>query len=257
MSKNVLSVERKERIRQAVQHRGAVHLEDLCEELGVSQATVRRDLAVLDRAGLVRRVHGGAVGVGGSMAEPGFEDKTAMAAAEKRRIAQKALAMVEPEMTVFLDGGSTVLALAALLKDMPTLTVATNSMRVAELFADSGPQTIMLGGELRRISQTFVGPLSAPLIEQLHPDLAFFGALGVSANAGMTTTDPREALTKRLALANARKSVLLADGAKVGRVSFVKFGDTGALDALVTDAGASEGELESIARTGARVVVAA
>jgi DeoR family transcriptional regulator, fructose operon transcriptional repressor len=257
MSKvNRLAAERKEKIREYVRRDGVARIEDLCRDLEVSPATVRRDLAELHRSGALRRVHGGAIGGTGSLAEPLFEDKTATAEKEKGRIARQALTLIKPADCVFLDGGSTVLALARLLKDRPSLTVATNSLRVAELFADSGPQTVLLGGELRRISQTFVGPLSAPLMRQLHPDIAFLGALGVSAQAGMTTTDPREALTKSIVLEQARQAILLAHGEKIGQVSFVKFGELRCLSALVTDKSAPPAERNRIARKGTRVLVA-
>ena len=251
-----LAVERQSRIRKILQDRGIVTVEDLCRELKVSGATVRRDLADLDGQGHIRRVHGGAVSVGGPAEEPLFEDKAVIAAKEKQRIAEAALRYVQPKDSIFLDGGSTVLALARLLTERTGLTVVTNSLRVASALSGAGPRVILTGGELRRLSQTFVGPLTSALISQIHVDTAFMGTIGLSADDGLTTTDPREAFTKELAMARAKRVILLADGSKLGKVSFVKFGSLPRVSVLITDAGAGSDELKRFRKMGIEVVKA-
>jgi len=250
-----LAAERLEKTRRILVQRRIVRVDDLSRELGVSPATIRRDLSELDRRGHVRRVHGGAVATESSMAEPGFEDKAAIAAREKQRIAAAALQFVKPEDSIFLDGGSTVLALARLLGDMDRLTVVSNSLRVAGLFSGKGPRMILVGGEFRRLSQTFVGSLTKPLIDQLHVDTAFIGTIGLSGEDGMTTTDPREAFTKEQIIANARRVVLLADSGKVGKVSFVRFGSFDSIDVLVTDKGIGT-EAKRFRKRGLKVITA-
>jgi len=250
-----LAAERLDRVRRMLKQRGVVRVDELCEELGVSPATVRRDLAEMDRLGQVQRVHGGAVRVGGRLDEPGFEDKASTAAREKQCIAEAALKFVKSRDCIFLDGGSTVLSLARLLVERDQLTVMTNSMLVASTFSEDGPNTILTGGELRRISQTFVGSVAAPLIEQLHPDVAFLGTIGISAEEGMTTTDPREALTKSLVVSRAQQVILLADSTKIGRVSFVEFGALDRLDVLITDSGADKKELKKFRKKGIKIVL--
>jgi DeoR/GlpR family transcriptional regulator of sugar metabolism len=251
-----LAAQRQERIRQTVRERGAVSVEDLHRELGVSAATVRRDLLDLDARGQVRRVHGGAVRAEGAVEEPVFDDKAAVAAAEKHRIAQAALRLVKPAEAVYLDGGSTVLALARLLTDRHGLTVVTNSLRVATTLSGAGPDLIVTGGELRRLSQTFVGPLTRPLLDQLRVDIAFVGTMGLSHAEGMTTTDAREALTKELAMSRARRVVLLAHSAKIGTVSLVRVGTIEQVDVLVTDGGADPKDVARFRRRGLKVVIA-
>ncbi|MBM4143499.1 MAG: DeoR/GlpR transcriptional regulator [Lentisphaerae bacterium] len=251
-----LAAGRQERVRGVLRERGVVSVEELRARLGVSGATVRRDLEALNRRGQVRRVHGGAVCVEGRLDEPLFDDKTAIAAREKQRIAEAALKLVKQGDSVFLDGGSTVLALARLLTGYSGLTAVTNSLRVAALFAGVGPRVIMAGGELRRLSQTFVGALSRPLLEQLRFDTAFMGTIGLTAADGMTTTDAREALTKETVMANARRVVLLADGSKIGAVSFVKVGALDKVDVLITDSGADRGEVARLRKKGVKVVTA-
>jgi DeoR/GlpR family transcriptional regulator of sugar metabolism len=96
---------------------------------------------------------------------------------------------------------------------------------------------IVVGGELRRLSQTLVGPLSRPVLDSLHVDLAFMGTIGLDAEAGLTTTDPAEAFTKEQVLRRAGRVILLADRAKLGQVSFVRAGRLEQVDVLVTDRG--------------------
>lgn len=249
-----LAARRKEKIARILRQRRIVHVEEFCGKLAVSAATVRRDLADMERQGLLRRVHGGAMAAERRLAEPVFEDKEGIAAGEKKRIAAAAAELVNPSDTVFLDGGSTVLALARRLVDMAGITVVTNSLRVAGTLSGTGPRMILAGGELRRLSQTFVGPLTGPLIEQLHVDTAFIGTLGLSVSEGMTTTDPREAHTKSLVMAHARQVVLLADSSKIGKVSFVKFGALQDVDVLITDRGASRQDSRALRQLVSRVV---
>jgi DeoR family fructose operon transcriptional repressor len=250
-----LAAVRQERIHDILGQRRIARVEDLCRELGVSAATVRRDLAELDQRGQLQRVHGGAVSVQSRMDEPGFEDKTALAAREKQGIAAAALKFIKPNDSIFLDGGSTVLALARLLAGNNSVTVVTNSVQVAGAFSAAGPRMILLGGELRRLSQTFVGPLTRPLIDLLHIDTAFMGTIGLSDRHGLTTTDPREAQTKEMVIDHARQVVLLADSTKIGKVSFVRFSSLDRVDALITDAGADHGELRRFRKRGIKTIM--
>ncbi|MDA3798031.1 MAG: DeoR/GlpR family DNA-binding transcription regulator [Kiritimatiellae bacterium] len=241
--KNLAAV-RFEEIKRLLKGKHVLSVVELSETLGVSQATIRRDLVELEKVGALKRVHGGAMEIESRLMEMTFDDKARVAGEEKDCIAGKALEFVPSDGSIFLDGGSTVLALARLLVDMKDLTVVTNSIRVATLFSGGGPRVILVGGELRKRSQTFVGALTGAILENLHVDIAFMGALGVSADSGMTTTDPREAYTKDLVLKNANKSVLLVDGSKVDKVSFVKFGDLKKLNCIITDDGVKKSKLK-------------
>lgn len=230
-----LAAGRLEKLRQIVREHRIVRVDELAERLGVSAPTVRRDLLHLESRGELRRVHGGAVALESRLEEPLFDDKTSIAAAEKRRIAEAAALLIRPKDSIFLDGGSTVLALAALLHDRADITVVTNSLRVAAELAGGGPALILVGGELRRLSQTFVGPLTRFTLEPIHVDRAFMGTIGLTVEAGMTTTDPREAYTKSLIMEHAGEVVLLADSSKLGKVSFARFGSLAALSLVITD----------------------
>jgi len=115
---------------------------------------------------------------------------------------------------------------------------------------------ILVGGELRRLSQTFVGTLTQPTIERLHLDTAFIGTIGLSAREGMTTTDPREAHTKELVMSHARRVILLADSSKVGKVSFVKFGYLDDVTVLITDSELVRKDARAFRQRGIEVMTA-
>jgi DeoR/GlpR family transcriptional regulator of sugar metabolism len=230
-----LAPERWESLRALIRERGVIRVEDLCRELGVSPATVRRDLDQLEGNGAIRRVHGGAVSVESRLEEPLFDDKTSIAAREKRRIAEAALAFIEPDDTIYLDGGSTVLELARLLRERTNLTVVTNSLRAAHELAGRGPRLMLIGGELRRLSQTLVGPLTRLMLSELHLDKAFMGTIGFALEQGLTTTDPSEAFTKEIVMGQARQVLVLADSAKAGKVSFAHAGGWNKVHVLITD----------------------
>ena len=235
------------------EHR-VVRVHALCSELGVSAATVRRDLEILEEQGQVRRVHGGAVSVDSMLDEPLFDDKASLSTKEKFAIARKALDYIQPDDTIFLDGGSTVLGLAHLLRDRSNLTVVTNSLRAAQELSGHGPRLLLIGGELRRRSQTLVGPMARHLLEEVYLDKAFMGTIGLSLENGLTTTDPNEAYPKQLVLEHAREVILLADSSKYGKVSFAKAGRLDQVQVLITDAALPRKAVNDLRKRGIRVV---
>jgi DeoR family transcriptional regulator, fructose operon transcriptional repressor len=247
---------RRERVAQIVRARRAVRVEDLRSELGVSLATIRRDLDELEAQGSLRRVHGGAVSTDERPVERRFDAKAEAHAQEKRRIAACAATLIEPEETVYLDGGSTVLELARRLVDRDDLTVVTNSLPAIVELAGRGPRLVVIGGELRPLSQAIVGPLSRLLLERLYVDRAFIGTFGLSLDAGLTTSDPAEAYTKELVLGRSRQVVLLADAGKLGTRSFAHAGRLDQVDLLVTDAPLTEHAAATFDRAGVRVLIA-
>ena len=251
-----LAPQRRQRILSIVEARRAARLEELSAALGVSQATVRRDLDELAAEGKVRRVHGGVVAIADRPNEPHFDVKAVEAAEEKERIAARAVQLLSPDDTVYLDSGSTVLAAARLLRGRDRLTVVTNSLPAAMELAGHGPRLIMVGGELRERSQALVGPLTHSLLRSIHVDRALMGTYALSLEDGMTTTDPAEASTKEIVLGRAREVILLADSRKMGTRSLVSAGGLGAIDILVTDDRIDEAAVRDLEGRGIRVIKA-
>jgi DeoR/GlpR family transcriptional regulator of sugar metabolism len=248
--------ERRARMRQIVRSRRAVRIEELKAELGVSTATIRRDLDELQGSGELRRVHGGAVSIDVHPIEARFEAKAAEHADEKRRIAARAVELIDRDSSVYIDAGSTCLELARLLAHRDDITVVTNSLPAIVELAGSGPRLVVVGGELRPLSQAIVGPLSTPLLDELYVDRAFMGTFGLSLDAGLTTTDPAEAFTKEHALTRAREVVLLVDSSKLGTRSFAHAGHLDQIDVVITDAELDEEAATIFEDAGVRVLVA-
>lgn len=249
-----LAVRRRQRLATIVESRGSARLDELSAALGVSQATVRRDLNALATHGRVRRVHGGVVAVDQRLDEPHFDVKAAANAQAKQRIAECAVELIRPTDTVYLDSGSTVLALARLLHGWTKLTVVTNSLPVATELVGRGPRLIVVGGELRAESRAIVGPLSRLMLDELRVDRAVMGTFALDLADGPSTTDPAEAYTKRLVMERAREVVLLADGTKLGTHSFVQAGQLGDIDILITDRPPDDPSARRLARAGIRVL---
>jgi DeoR family fructose operon transcriptional repressor len=232
----LLTAEREQRIMQLLQEAEVVTVSTISAALGMSEATVRRDLQAMHERGLLERVHGGATIKQESRPEPLFSDKEGQFSAEKQRIANAALALIRDHDTIFLDGGSTVLMLARMLDSFKALTIVTNSLMAAAQLMESPHRLILCGGEFRAISRTLIGPLSAPVLQNIVVDKAIMGTMGFTLADGMSTTDANEAYTKSKVMERARQIILLADRSKLGTSSFVTCGPDWRLDVLVSDA---------------------
>ena len=225
----------------------------LCKELNVSEATMRRSLQSMHERNLLERVHGGATLRGALRPEQLFSDKEGQLNQEKSRIAEAALAMIEDNDVIYLDGGSTILCLARLLDQRKNLTIVTNSLMAASILMESGHKLILTGGEFRAISRTLVGPLSAHVIRNITVNKAFMGTIGLTLSDGMSTTDASEAFTKLQVLPRARQVILLADHSKLGFSSFVHSGDLRSINVLITD-GIGDAFKERLEQEGIMVV---
>src|ERR1700753_3790506 len=179
----MLARHRQSLILQAVRSDGSARVSDLTQRLGVSDMTIRRDLEVLARDGLVEKVHGGAVLPGTPAShEPGFEAKLVLERPEETAIA-RAASLVTPGTAIALGSGTTTFALAQCLLDVPGLTIVTNSLRVTNLFSgtrslDGTADSVVLTGGVRTPSDALVGPVADLTIRSLHFDLLFLGCSG-------------------------------------------------------------------------------
>jgi DeoR/GlpR family transcriptional regulator of sugar metabolism len=236
----MLARQRQERILEQVTLTGGARVSDLVELLGVSDMTIRRDIATLARKGLVARVHGGATAVSGRSAdEPGFAAKSGLQTLEKAAIAEAAADLVSPGDSVALSAGTTTYAVAGYLRRVPNLTVVTNSLPVAELLHASARDdlTVILTGGVRTPSDALVGPVAVSALRSLHVDWLFLGVHGVDARAGFTSPNLVEAETNRALIASARQVVVTADSTKWGVVGLSSMARLDEVDVLVTDEG--------------------
>ncbi|RFU84525.1 DeoR/GlpR transcriptional regulator [Streptomyces triticagri] len=247
--------ERQQEILRLARDGGRVDVLSLAEEFQVTAETIRRDLKALDRAGLVRRVHGGAIPAGALDFEPDLAERESTAADEKDRIARAAVAELPTEGSVILDAGTTVARLAGAIPLESGLTVVTHGLPVAARLADHpGIQLHLIGGRVRHRTRAAVDAWALRSYGEIRADVAFLAANGFSAAAGLTTPDLAEAAVKRAAANAARRVVLLADSAKHGQEHFARFGSLADVDLLITDTGLDPGEAEAIEQDGTEVL---
>lgn len=247
--------ERHQQILARARAEGRVDVTALADELDVTPETIRRDLTALERHGLVRRVHGGAIPVERLGFEPGIADREGLLAGEKERIAKAALDELPDGGAVIFDAGTTTVRLAELLPADRELTVVTHALPVATVLATRPGITLhLVGGTVRGRTLAAVGTWAVQALADIHADVAFVGTNGLSVEHGLTTPDLAEAAVKRALVTNARRTVVLADHTKLGRVDFAHVVPLSAVDTLVTDTGAEPELVDEIEAAGTRVV---
>ncbi|GCD21317.1 DeoR/GlpR transcriptional regulator [Cellulomonas sp. H30R-01] len=247
--------ERHQQILARARAEGRVDVTALADELDVTPETIRRDLTALERHGLVRRVHGGAIPVERLGFEPGIADREGLLAGEKERIAKAALDELPDGGAVIFDAGTTTVRLAELLPNDRELTVVTHALPVATVLATRPGITLhLVGGTVRGRTLAAVGTWAVRALADIHADVAFVGTNGLSVEHGLTTPDLAEAAVKRALVTNARRTVVLADHTKLGRVDFAHVVPLSAVDTLVTDTGAEPELVDEIETAGTRVV---
>lgn len=255
-----MSIRRTDRMRTVLsllRTRGELTSSQLCDEVGVSKVTLRRDLTDLAEQGLVVRTHGGARAVDAGDTEIPVRLRDHRLVAIKRRIAQHAAALVPyGPHAVGLTGGVTTAETARALKGRPNLTIVTNSLTIAaECALDAHMKVVMTGGLIRANSMEAVGPLSEHAFHAITVGTAILGADGMSARSGATTYDESEARTSIVMADNAQRVIVAVDGSKIGKVTFAKMVGLDRIDDLVTDSGADRAELDQISAAAVEVHV--
>lgn len=229
----------------------------LAGEFGVSAATIRRDLQVLEDQKLLARTHGGAVAIDVAYELP-VRYRTGQHREEKTLVAQRTAALLpRGPLTLGLTGGTTTHLLARLLAERVDLTIVTNALNIAaELALRPRLKLIMTGGVSRTQSYELVGPLADQALARLNLEIAVVGVDGLSVRGGLTTHDEIEAHTNACMLHRADRVIVVTDGSKIGRVCLAAIGPITDATTLVTDASADPAELEAIRRSGVEVIIA-
>jgi DeoR/GlpR family transcriptional regulator of sugar metabolism len=253
----MLALERRRRIAESIRSRGAVSVTEMAEALGTSEITLRRDLRAMAGEGLLVRTHGGAVLADGLVSEPTYSEKANQAAAEKAAIAKLAAGLVAPGDSIVMGPGTTTLALARLLVDVPELTVVTNSLLIAQaLMPASRVEVILTGGTLRRAIHALVGPAAEESVRQLRASSVFISGNGLTAERGLSTPSPLVAAADRALAAAAQQTVVLADHTKIGLETMCQTVPLHRISTLVTDAYVDPAQLAAIREAGVSVLVA-
>jgi DeoR/GlpR family transcriptional regulator of sugar metabolism len=222
-------------ILQMLKKRPQMSAGELVEALGVSSATIRRDLAELSRTGHVLRTHGGVIVRDPILNEPSLGEKAAVAIKEKKQIADRVAREVPDGATVFIDGGTTCLQAGLMLRKRPGLTIITNSLPLIAAHEGFEAKLIVLGGERRAVSGALTGTIAVEALFRLRADIAFVGASGLHIEEGVGTTELSETEIKREWIRRSAKAYLLADATKWNAGSMIRFAEWNEFHALVTD----------------------
>lgn len=205
------------------------------DALGVSRATIRRDLIELEEQGVLVRVHSGVVHSDYLAGEPTFDRRHQQSVVQKRRIGETAVGLIQSNQTVFIDAGTTCLEVARRLLLREDIKIFTHSMRVMAEAQRGQADVICIGGALRRVSEALVDTFALDWLEQLHFDVAVIGASGLCPKHGLTTTELSEAAVKRSVIARSQQVILAADSSKLGHPTAVTFAKWDAITHWVLD----------------------
>ncbi|MEY8735914.1 DeoR/GlpR family DNA-binding transcription regulator [Lactobacillus sp. AN1001] len=217
----MLAEERQQHILQMLKENNVVKLQEIREQTNCSESSARRDLQLLEEKGLLVRVHGGAKIKHSLQRELDMSGKASKNTTQKEVIAKAAAKLVEAEDVIYLDAGTTTLAMIPYL-NKPELTVVTNGVMHASLLADQNVRTILVGGELKNTTKAIIGVKAVSSLTQFRFNKAFLGINGIHPRYGFTTPDPNEAAVKTAALEQSEECFVLADPSKFDNVSFVK-----------------------------------
>lgn len=251
------AVERQKLILQIIAEHGAVSVTDLAERFDVSDMTIRRDLSALERASLLRRIHGGAVGARGRSYEPPVLSRVQESRSAKQAIGAFAATLVHEGDSIALDIGTTTLEMARHLTRLRDITVLTNCLPIANLLTDQpGIRLMVCGGIVRPGEHSLIGPVAEYTFSRFYIDKAFIGIGGVDLKAGLTEYNLEDAEVKRRMIENSRSCILLTDSSKFGRKTFASVAPLSVLDAVVTDDGLDEAYHNALVEAGITVYVA-
>ena len=230
------SHQRQQRILKLLRQYGSVRVHSLAKELQVAQMTIRRDLAILERQGILERIHGGAKARERVAYEFSFQEKAVRRLEQKQRIGAACSKLVKPGDMVFLDTGTTALEIARCLGPRrPAVLITPNLCIVSEYLYQDKVQVLVPGGELNPISPDIYGEWTLGMLEKVNVDIAFLGADAVDPKSGIYTPDLKSASVSRVMVQRSERRFLAADSSKFGSRSRFKGADLKDLTGIVSD----------------------
>lgn len=247
---------RRQHILELVASEGRASIGALAQSLNVSEMTIRRDLTDLEAAGALARVHGGAIIPSGSSHEPPFGARARLNSMAKAAIAIEVARLIEDDATVFLDGGSTGVAIAQALASR-AMTICTPSLRVADALKAAGRIRLMMtGGVMRPREHSFVGSSAIGMIGDHRFDWYVMTVSGLDVETGCTEWNLDDAAVKQAALASAREVIVAADASKIGAVAFGRICGLDRVGWVVTETDPPRTFVDGLRLRGVRLQVA-
>jgi DeoR family fructose operon transcriptional repressor len=252
----MLAEERRIQLVEWSRAEGRIDANDAADRLQVAIETVRRDLDLLQRRGLLRRVHGGAIALDRIPHESSMRERRASNMDAKRRIADLAAAHIPTEGAIFVDGGTTTELLGEHLLGKSSLLVITNSIPLGNVVAESGTPVHLLSGRLRPTTLSALGSRTIADIDGFRAQLVFLGTNGVSAEMGLTTSDPEEAAVKQAMMRASLETIVLGDSTKFGSVFPAVIANVDRVDRFITDIDAPSASVQALVAHGVEVELA-
>lgn len=232
----LLAPERREEIAALVRQNKSVLVKDLCARFSVSGETIRKDLTILEEEGLLIKTYGGAYVREGVRNEVYASIREGLFTEVKESIGRACAGLVHRGDTLFLDASTTCLAIARAIRELEDVTVVTNSLQIAQLFADGGAgKLILTGGELDQKNQCFTGPIALEMVNQHYADLAFVSCQGLSRKTGVTDGSGEIGHLRRLMLRHGARRYLVVDRTKLDHSHFFRICDPSQVHTVVID----------------------
>jgi DeoR/GlpR family transcriptional regulator of sugar metabolism len=252
-----LRAERQQLIVEIVQEQRTATVEELSDRLGVSEATIRRDLDKLTHDGAVQRAHGGAIAVHQAEPEPPVLRRVSDNADLKRRIGRAAAELIDDGDTIFIGSGTTTVELARHLGGKRDLKVITNALNVANVLATMPSiTTIVIGGMLRNSEMSMIGYLAEQGLANLSANKVVMGIRAVSIERGLSNELGMETSMDRAIVRCAPTLIVVTDHTKLGKIASVTIAPANAIHTLVTDTLAPAETVDELRQHGIQVVLA-
>jgi DeoR/GlpR family transcriptional regulator of sugar metabolism len=261
MTQQLSAGQRRDMIARQIRDQAQVKVTDLMEEFGLTDTSIRRDLSILEKKGILMRVHGGAVSTTEGLQSIALEERTMQNGREKRMIGASAAALIKSQDVIIFDSGTTVLQAAKHIspsvQNLGTLRIVTNStLLLDEVGLWATPNLLLLGGIYLPEHRATVGPEVLASLQQISAQKVFLGCDGLTMEAGITTAHPLIAEAGKAMAARADLVVVLADHSKLGRAGFVSIMPIDRIDMLITDPFAPESIVSDLRDRGVQVILA-
>jgi DeoR family transcriptional regulator of aga operon len=251
------TLERRVKILEILADKGQVKVTDLNKLYNVSEVTIRNDLDKLEEKGLLIRTRGGGIKAQKVRIDYQLNKESTHHLNEKKLIGKKAVEFIKENDTILLDSGTTTLEIARNLAEMKNLTIITNALNIASQFIyNDNIKVIMIGGNLKNSTLSFIGPIAANDLKNLYCDKVFIGVNGIDSKYGISATDIDDAYLNKIMMDISKEVIVVTDSSKFLNRSFSKIASITSIDILITDSNIPSEEARNLNNSGIKVIIA-